>query len=119
MSESSDQTTATVVLSDYSQELKVSDKWRYLERRFHLFGVDPYLVSSYELSQDIFPPIICTDIFAYLVLKVSFCTTERFTSFRSLDAYKYFECGFVEFTGGKKLGTKVLTLAKVSMIYDS
>ena len=115
MSESSNQTTATVILSNYSQELQVSDKRRYLEK-ISSIGVDPYLVSSYKLSRNIFPPIICTDIFAYLVLKVSFCTTEGFTSFRSLDAYKYFECGFVEFTGGKKLGTKVLTLAKVSMI---
>ena len=48
------------------------------------------------------PSVQCIDIFSYLVLLRRFCTTERFKAFKSLEAYKYFESGFVDLLGSKK-----------------
>ena len=77
-------------LSEYAQGLSVSDKRRYIEK---ISGIqDPYCIVT---SEDILPPVQCMDIFNYLVLGKSFCTSKRFKAFKSLEAYRYFECGFV------------------------
>ena len=49
-----------------------------------------------QRSDSVNPPVHCTDIFDYLVLTRSFCTTERF---KSIEAYKYFENGSVDLHG--------------------
>ena len=36
-----------------------------------------------------------------------------FKAFKSFDAYKYFMCGFVNCLGSKKIGSKIVTVAKV------
>jgi len=75
------------ILSEYARGLTVSNRRRYLEK---ICGIgDPYLPPSAELSREVNPPVLCTDIFNYLVLTRSFCTTERFRAFKSLEAYKY------------------------------
>ena len=66
-----------------------------------------------ELSEDTLPPIQPTDIFNYLVLGTSFCTSQRFKAFKSLEAYKYFESGFVMSVNGKVIDNKFVTLGKV------
>ena len=76
-----------------------------------MIAKDPYCIPSSELSKDVVPPVQCTDI--YLVLGKSFCTMKKFKAFKSLVAYKYFECGFVEYLGGKVLNEKIVTIAKV------
>ena len=101
-----------VRLSEKVNHLAVSDKRRYLEK-ISVIGKDPYCILSSELSKDVVPPVQCTDIFNYLVLGKSFCTTEKFKAFKSLEAYKYFECGFVEYLGGKVFNEKFVTIAKV------
>ena len=60
-------------------------------------------------KRDVLPPVQCTDIFNYLVLGTSFCSTERFKAFKSMDAYKYFECarGFVLSVAAKKIDKKL------------
>ena len=99
-------------LSDYAQKLVVSDKRRYLEK---IAGVgDPYCIPKADLSKEAFPPVEPTDIFNYLVLGCSFCTTKRFKAYKSLDAYKYFVCGFVNCFGSKTFGQqRIVTVAKV------
>ena len=104
-----------VRLSEKVNHLVVSDRRRYLEK-ISAIGKDPYCIPSSELSKDVVPPIQCTDIFNYLVLGKSFCTTEKFKAFKSLEAYKYFECGFVEYLGGKVFNEKFVTIAKVSRL---
>ena len=111
--ESSSETNRDEVrLSEKVNHLVVSDKRRYLEK-ISVIGKDPYCIPSSELSKDVVPPIQCTDIFNYLVLGKSFCTTEKFKAFKSLEAYKYFECGFVKYLGGKVFNEKIVTIAKV------
>ena len=111
--ESSSETNRDKVrLSEKVNHLVVSDKRRYLEKIL-VIGKDPYCIPSSELSKDVVPPIQCTDIFNYLVLGKSFCTTEKFKAFKSLEAYKYFECGFMEYLGGKVFNEKIVIIAKV------
>ena len=98
-------------MSEYTSNLSVSNKRRYLDK---IRGVgDPYLIPTNELQIDVLPPVQCTDIFNYLVLGKRFCTSQRFKAFRSLDAYKYFESGFVNCLGSKAVGKKFVTVAKV------
>ena len=88
----------------------MSDRKRYLEK---IAGVrDPYLIPRNDLQTDVLPPVQCTDI--YLVQGKSFCTSQRFKAFKSLEAYKYFECGFVNCLGTKAVGKKFITVAKVA-----
>ena len=87
-------------LSDYASELSISNKRRYLEK---ISGIqDPYSIPASELMKNVFPPVTNTDIFNYLVLGHSFCTSQRFKAHKSLDAYKYCLCGFVNYLGSKQ-----------------
>ena len=102
-------------LSDYARELSVSNKRRYLEK---LSGIQhPYLIPPSELMKGIFPPVTNTDIFNYLVLGHSFCTSQWFKAHKSLDAYKYFLCGFVNYLGSKRFDKKFAAVAKVNFSY--
>ena len=74
---------------------------------------DPYCIPSADLSKEVIPPVTSTDIFNYLALTTSFCTSEMFKAFKSFDAYKYFMCGFVNYLGSRKIGCKIVTVAKV------
>jgi len=71
-----DMAEATVVellLSDYIRELSVSDKRRY---PIKTSGIqDLYLIPTSKLRKSDFPPVTNTDIFNYLVLGHSFCTS--------------------------------------------
>jgi len=84
---------------------------RYLEK---ITGIeDPYLITASELRKDDFPPVTNTDIFNYLVLGHSFCTAQQFKAHKSLDAFKYFICGFVNYLGSKRFDGKYAAVAKV------
>jgi len=99
-------------LSDYACELSISNKRKYLEK---ILGIqDPYLIPAHELMKNVFPPVTNTDIFNYLVLGTSFCTSQQFNAHKSLDAYKYFICRFVNYFGSKRFDKKFAAVAKVS-----
>ena len=106
------------ILSEYAWGLTVSNRRRYLEKISDIR--DPYLLPSSELSREVMSPVQCTDIFNYLILSKSFCTTERSKAFKSLKAYKYFESGFVDLLGSKKTkSNKFLTVGKVRLCLDT
>ena len=65
-----------VCLSQHAQLLKVSDKRRYLTKIADVG--DPYCIPSAQLSKEVIPSVTNTDIFNYLVLTTSFCTSEMF-----------------------------------------
>ena len=104
-----------ISISDYARGLAISDQRRYLEK-ISTCEVDPYCIPFAELSKDILPPVQCTDIFNYLVLGKSFCSSQRFKAFKSMEAYKYFECGFVNCLGTKIFSKNCVTVAKVSIL---
>jgi len=103
-----------ISLSEYAQKLVVSNKRRYLEKIANIGG--PFCIPKIELSEEAFPPLEATDIFNYLVLGHSFCTSQRFKAYKSLDSYKYFISGFVNCFGSKAYGQKIVTVAKVQVI---
>ena len=92
--------------------ISISDKRRYLEKTKEIG--DPYGYSLSALSQDELPPVGSTDIFNYLVLSTSFCTSERFKAYKSMDAYKYFLSGFVGYVAARKVEKKYVVLGQVS-----
>lgn len=96
----------------YTESLSISDKRRYLEKTKDIG--DPYGYPVSALSQDDLPPVRSTDIFNYLVLSTSFCTSERFKAYKSMDAYKYFLSGFVSAVGARKVEKKYIVLGQVS-----
>ena len=66
-------------VSEHAQGLSVSDKSRYIEKVPCI--QDPCCIAASELSKDVLPPVQCTDVFNYLVLSKTFCTSERFKAF--------------------------------------
>ena len=63
-------------LSQHAQLLKLSDKRRYLTKIADVG--DPYCTPSAQLSKEVIPSVTNTDIFNYLALTTSFCTSEMF-----------------------------------------
>ena len=104
-----------IALGDYARGLVISDKRRYLEK-ISVIKVDPYCIPFAELNKDNLPPVQCVDVFNYLVLGKSFCTSQKFKAFKSMEAYKYFECGFVNCLGTKMYKKNYVTVAKVSIL---
>ena len=104
--------TADYAGSKYFNKLSISDKRRYLEKTKDIG--DPYGYSLNSLNSEDLPAIMSHDIFNYLVLSTSFCSTDRFRAFRSLDAYKYFASGFVSSVGSKKIAEYFVVVGKVS-----
>ena len=103
-----------IALGDYARGLVISDKRRYLEK-ISVIKVDPYCIPFAELNKDNLPPVQYVDVFNYLVLGKSFCTSQKFKAFKSMEAYKYFECGFVNCLGTKMYKKNYVTVAKVSI----
>jgi len=67
-----------ISVSDYVRGLVISDKTRYLEiSTTKVNPHDPYCIPFAELSKDILPPEQCIDIFNYLFLGKSFCTSQQ------------------------------------------
>ena len=99
---------------DYVKKLSIADKRRYLEKTKDIG--DPYAYTLSTLDQEDLPPVMSFDIFNYLVLTTSFCTSERFKAYKSLDAYKYFISGFVSSVAAKRVGEHYVVVGKVSQI---
>ena len=98
-------------LRDYAHELTISNKMRYLEK---ISGIqDQYLIPMSELMKSVIPPVTNTDIFNYLVLGHSFCTSKWFKAHKSLDAYRYFIL-FKNNLGSKRFDKKFAAVAKVN-----
>lgn len=99
-------------VSKYFGGLSVSDKRRYLEKTKDIG--DPYCYSFDSLSSDDFPAIRSHDIFNYLVLSTSFCSSDRFKAYKSMESYKYFISGFVSHVRAKRFVECYVVLGKVS-----
>ena len=96
----------------YTESLSISDKRKYLEKTKEIGDSYGYPLSA--LSQNDLPPVRSTDIFNYLVLSTSFCTSKRFKVYKSTDAYKYFLSGFVSSVATRKVDKKYVVLGQVS-----
>jgi len=65
-----------ISVGDYTCGSVISDKRRYLEK-ISTTKVNPHCIPFAELSKDILPLVQCTDIFIYLILGKSFCTSQQ------------------------------------------
>lgn len=79
-------------------------------------GLDPFTLNDSQLSYNVngIPPITYMDIVAYL-LTHSYYTNEQMKTFKSLQAYKYFESGFVIKIGTKIVNDIFVVVGKVSL----
>lgn len=103
--------------ADYVKELSIADKRRYLEKTEDIG--DPYAYALSTLDQVDLPPVRSLDIFNCLVLSTSFCTSNRFKAYKSIDMYKYFISGFVSSVAAKRIGKCYVEVGKVSLILVS
>lgn len=106
--------------SPYLCELKTScpeAALRYLDK-IKQINCDPYTLSEGDFDYGLacVPPITSMDIVTYIVLTHSFYTNEQMRAYKSLEAYKYFEAGFVEKVGFKNINNLVLLVGKVSKL---
>jgi hypothetical protein len=104
-------------LSKYYKSLSGDIKERY-EQKIRKCGIDPYVLKKKELSlnQKDFPEITILDIGEYLVHSVSSFTKKKFSAYKSTEAYKHFESGFVLNIGSKKNRDFAILRGKVSVI---
>lgn len=105
------------VLSTYYKSLSGDVKERY-DEKIRKCGCDPYAIQKKELSENPsdFPEITILDIGEYLVHSVSSFTKKKFSAYKSTEAYKYFESGFVLNVGSKKNNKYAILKGKVSFI---
>lgn len=105
------------VCSTYYKSLDGDVKERY-EEKIRKCGCDPYTLKKKELSVNPsdFPEITIMDIGEYLVHSISSFTKKKFSAYKSTEAYKHFESGFVMSIGSKKYMEYAILKGKVSSI---
>nr|CAI5833843.1 unnamed protein product [Callosobruchus analis] len=88
---------------------------RYEKTTKIIGGLDPLQLDRAALScsADNFPAVSNVDIISYLVFSTSYYTKQQMKAYKSLEAFKYFEAGFVSDCGVLKIGPAyALVLAK-------
>ena len=75
----------------------------------------PYCISSTEWGKDVsqWPLIGFLDVINYLVYSPSAYTSEQLKKYKSLEAYKFYQDGWIQQILHKKIGELHLVLAKV------
>nr|CAI5865746.1 unnamed protein product [Callosobruchus analis] len=89
---------------------------RYEKKIKIIGGLDPLFLdrSALSYSADNFPAVSNVDIISYLVFSTSYYTKQQMKAYKSLEAFKYFEAGFVSDCGVLNIGPAyALVLAKV------
>lgn len=91
---------------------------RYKQKLCSINNVDPFALddSKFSTNPSDFPPVTNMDIVAYLVLTTSYYTQQQMKAFKSLNAFKYFDAGFVSGCGALKLNKMVVVVGKVKPI---
>lgn len=103
------------VQSTYYKSLSGDVKERY-DEKIRKCGCDPYAIKKKDLSDSPrdFPEITILDIGEYLVHSVSAFTKKKFSAYKSTEAYKHFESGFVLNVGSKKIKQNAILKGEVS-----
>lgn len=104
-----------VVHSAYYKSLKGDVKVRYGEK-IRKCGCDPYAIKKKNLSVNPhdFPEVTILDIGEYLVHSISSFTKKKFSAYKSTEAYKHFESGFVLYMGSQKYEEFAIIKGRVS-----
>ncbi|KAJ8963022.1 hypothetical protein NQ317_006157, partial [Molorchus minor] len=93
--------------SEYYLTLSGSVKCRYDDKIKVIDNIDPYALGDLDLSADlsILPRVSVIDMVNYLVLTHSFYTGLQLKAYKSLQAYKFYEAGFVQEVKSRKINT--------------
>lgn len=103
--------------SMYYQGLSGDIKIRYDEKMLKCSGIDPYMLKEKELSNNRtdFPEINLLDITNHMIHSVSPFTKKQFKNYKGMEAYSFFESGFVLKIGSKKLDDTAILSGKVRL----
>ena len=101
-------------VSDYVRSLPTDVRTRYSDKTAAL-NCDPYCVREVEFSSDAttWPPVEHVDVINYLIFTPSSYTSDHLKKYKSLDAYKFFQDGWIKHIPHKKFDGLHLLLAKV------
>lgn len=105
-----------MIKSTYYQKLSGDIKFRYDQKISKCNGIDPYSLDDKELSDDRkdFPEISLIDIENHMIHSVSPFTNKQFKNYKGMEAYSFFESGFVLYVGSKKMNDTALLIGRVS-----
>lgn len=100
--------------SDYYSKLSVDSKKRYMEKISKIDFVDPYCLTKMDFlfDKDFYPKVTYPDLVTYLLLAPSPVTKEELKSYKSMEAYNQFHCGWV-----REIGVKLFHDGKVTLVH--
>lgn len=104
--------------SEYFQKLVGSVGAQYSDKIKCINSVDPYCLpknSQFLINENGLPAVSEVDIFVYFTASFSKYTAEHFKAYKSLNAHKYVEAGFVEDLLPFKINDYFVVIAKVCM----
>jgi hypothetical protein len=109
-------------MSDYFKSVVVEHPdvaERYQEKISKINGIVPFSVKDSELTYkpETFPPVANMDIVSYLVLTTSFYTSCQMKAYKSLNAFKSFQAGFVHNCGAIKINDYIVVVGRVSFLF--
>ena len=107
---------ASDVCSDYVKSLPPDVRKRYNDKT-NVIGCDPYNIAATCLENDVtkWSHVGFLDVINYLVFSPSSYTSEQLKKYKSLDAYKYFQDGWIRQILHKKINGVHLIRAKVNI----
>ncbi|KAK1902740.1 Protein FAM186A, partial [Dissostichus eleginoides] len=90
--------------TDYVKQLNEPARRRYREKITAHIGYDPYQLKKSDFSRDLsdLPAVEAMDITSYLVLHTSYYTASQMKAYKSLEAFNYLVCGWVNDLGTKE-----------------
>jgi hypothetical protein len=106
-------------LSSYAKQLPLDVLIRYKEKLEMIDNVDPFQIKDSELSlnKNDYPKTQIVDIYMYFIESKSPYTREEIKAHKSLQAFKYYESGFVKYVGTKQFGKFVMIKGVVRRSY--
>ena len=79
-------------------------------------GLDPFGGCPGEPKCEEIPPMEARDLVAYLVVQTNFITAKQFKTYKYLEAYNQFVCGWVKDVYLWKIARKFVTAGRVSSV---
>lgn len=105
-----------MVDSSYSNQLSADVKTRYRQKISVIDDIDPYSLKAgdFDVPMKDFPILDYVDIVSYFIFTHSFYTTDQLKAYKSLEAFRFYESGFVVKLLCKKVNDVYLVFGEVS-----
>lgn len=101
--------------SEYFCSLTGEVKIRYIDKIKIIKNNDPFAFTLNELNANLeeLPEVTTMDLVNYLILTHSFYSGQQLKAYKSLQAFKYFDAGFVQNIGFKKFDDAYAVVGEV------